>query len=171
MALTRKEQIFCKEYIIDFNGTRSAKKAGYSEKSAYAIASENLRKLDIQDEINKQINKRKQRLQVSQDRLIAELKKIAYSDISDFYEISPDGIVLKDLDKIDTSVIKEVQEVTNSSEKSFNKNIKLKLEDKLKALELLGKHIGAFTDKIDLTTKERKIITFKEYAEKQGEGK
>ena len=58
MALTDKEKLFCKEYIVDFNATQAAIRAKYSKKTARIIASQNLSKLNIQAEINNQIKEK-----------------------------------------------------------------------------------------------------------------
>lgn len=73
MELNEKQKKFCEEYIIDFNGTQAAIRAGYSKKSAKAIASENLTKPDIQKYLNELINKRNERLEFSQDDVMRDL--------------------------------------------------------------------------------------------------
>ena len=52
MALTGKQKRFCEEYVIDWNATRAAKVAGYSEKTAGAMGAENLTKPEIQEHID-----------------------------------------------------------------------------------------------------------------------
>jgi len=51
MALTDKQEMFCREYLIDLNATQAAIRAGYSVKTANRIAAQNLSKLDIQNRI------------------------------------------------------------------------------------------------------------------------
>lgn len=100
--LTEKQKRFCEEYLIDFNATQAALRAGYSQKTAYSIGDENLRKPEIQSEIQALIKKRSERTGISADTVITELAKIAFSDT----------------------------EITG--------------KEKMKALELLGKHLGLF---------------------------
>ena len=100
--LTEKQKRFCEEYLIDFNATQAALRAGYSPKTAYSIGDENLRKPEIQSEIQTLIQKRSERTGISADTVITELAKIAFSDT----------------------------EIT--------------VREKIKALELLGKHLGLF---------------------------
>lgn len=138
--LTEKQRFFVKEYLIDFNATRAAIAAGYSEDTAYSIASENLKKPEIQEALKEEIDERAKRVGITQDIIIRELAKIAFADINDFVEYTPDGhIVLKPSEKIDGTVLQEV------SETRFG-NKKIKLHDKMKALELLGKHLGMYKD-------------------------
>lgn len=70
VALTDKQQIFVNEYLIDLNATKAAVRAGYSEKTAYSIGSENLRKPEIQKAIEKAFNERKARVLVTQDDVV-----------------------------------------------------------------------------------------------------
>ena len=100
--LTEKQKRFCEEYLIDFNATQAALRAGYSQKTAYSIGDENLRKPEIQSEIQSLIKKRSERTGINADIVIKELVKIALADT----------------------------EITG--------------KEKMKALELLGKHLGLF---------------------------
>lgn len=87
--LTEKQKIFCKEYIIDFNATRAAEAAGYSKKTSKEIASENLTKPNIQSEIARLTKGRNERLEVTADRVVAELAKIGFNKegMADAFEL------------------------------------------------------------------------------------
>ena len=74
--LNEKQKQFCEEYIIDLNGTQAAIRAGYSEKTANRIASENLSKLDIQEYICELKNKRSERVKYSQDELMRDILEV-----------------------------------------------------------------------------------------------
>lgn len=74
--LNEKQKQFCEEYIIDLNGTQAAIRAGYSEKTANRIASENLSKLDIQEYICELKNKRSERVRYSQDELMRDILEV-----------------------------------------------------------------------------------------------
>lgn len=71
-----KQKIFCEEYIIDFNATQAAIRAGYSKKTANRIASENLSKLVIQEYIKELIEKRNKRTQITQDEVVRDIIEI-----------------------------------------------------------------------------------------------
>lgn len=81
MALNQRQIAFAKEYIVDFNASGAAKRAGYSEKTAYQIASNLLRNIKIQQEIERQIKERNKRTYINADRVIYELSKIAFADV------------------------------------------------------------------------------------------
>jgi len=74
--LTKKQRRFCEEFLLDLNATRAAKRAGYSERSAYSIGEENLRKPEIQKYIRRSVEQRNIRTRISCDRVLEELAKI-----------------------------------------------------------------------------------------------
>ena len=74
--LNEKQKQFCEEYIIDLNGTQAAIRAGYSAKTARAIANELLTKLDIQEYICELKNKRSERVKYSQDELMRDILEV-----------------------------------------------------------------------------------------------
>jgi phage terminase small subunit len=142
--MTEKQKLFCKEYIIDFNATKAAERAGYSKDTAKQIGHENLTKLDLQVEINKEIDKRTERVVVKQDRVIYELAKMAFADLSNYLKIDTTGVSINpDIENFDMSVLSEASETVTKD----GGTIRIKLADKLKALELLGKHLAMFTDR------------------------
>jgi phage terminase small subunit len=140
--LTDKQIRFCEEYVIDWNGTRAAIASGYSENSAKEIASENLTKPNIQayiEEIQKDLSKLSG---VTALRNILELKKLAYTNMSDF----KDGwITQKEFDKLDENTkaaLSEIQYVEKSTQHGDESIVKFKLHDKMKAIEGLNKMLG-----------------------------
>lgn len=84
--LTRKQQLFVQEYLVDLNGAQAAIRAGYSKKTASVIAAENLSKPYLSQAIQKAFAERSRRTQVTQDRVIQEYARIAFSDISNYTE-------------------------------------------------------------------------------------
>ena len=149
--MTPKQERFVQEYLIDLNATQAAIRAGYSSKRADAIGYENLRKPEIQNAISKAQDKRSARTEVSQDRVVKEIARIAFADPRKIFKCGPDGVTLLDsgdLTDDEAAAISEVSETTTES----GGNIKAKLLDKLKALELLCRHLGMFTEKIENKT-------------------
>lgn len=138
-SMTEKQKAFCLEYLVDLNGAQAAIRAGYSEKAAKEIASENLTKTNIKLVINALMKEREKRTEVTQDRVLLELAKIAFADLNDFVEYGPGGVKLKDSSTVDGTIVAEV---------SQSKHVKkIKLHDKMKALELLGRHLAMFVDR------------------------
>lgn len=138
-TLTDKQQRFCEEYIIDWNGTRAAIAAGYSEKTAYSIGSENLRKPEIKDYIAECKNKIEELAGVSKLRAIKQLSRMAFADISEAYNddgtLKPLSQMSEDLkatfEGVETMTIGEVSEVQ-----------KLKIASKRGAIQDLAKMLG-----------------------------
>lgn len=87
--LSDKQKMFCKEYIIDLNATQACIRAGYSEKTARQIGSENLSKLNIQDEIAKLIKDREERMQLTADKVLEDIERVrGLAEGSEQYSIS-----------------------------------------------------------------------------------
>lgn len=138
--LTEKQKRFVDEYLVDLNATAAAKRAGYSEKTADRIGPELLGKTCVSAAIQEAIKKRQKRVEITQERVLEELAAIAFANGTDFATITRNGLVrltptddLSEDKKKAVAVIKEGQYGTE-----------VKLHDKVKALELLGKHLGVF---------------------------
>lgn len=144
--LTHKQRRFCEEYVIDWNGTRAAIAAGYSIKTARQIASENLSKPYIQDyieEIQKDLSKLSG---VTALRNILELKKMAYSNISD---LKQDWLIEKEFNSLDSAVkaaLSEIQytirQIGDENGDIYEKIVKFKMHDKKGAIVELNKMLG-----------------------------
>lgn len=74
--LEEKQKMFCKEYLVDFNGTQAAIRAGYSKKTANEQASRLLAKVNVQTYLKQLIEKRNERTKITQDEVIADIIKV-----------------------------------------------------------------------------------------------
>lgn len=145
--MTKKQKLFIEEYLIDLNATQAAIRAGYSPDTAGSIGNENLKKPEIQARIAKAMAERSKRTGVNAERVILELAKIAFVNANDV--IDTDTATLKpEATPEDTAAIQSVK-VKTFGEDGLEREIKM--ADKLKALELLGKHLGMFKDKVELS--------------------
>lgn len=149
--LTPKQQRFVEEYIVDLNGTQAAIRAGYSQKTAKEIAAENLTKPDIQNEIEKAEAARAERTKVTADRTLLELARIGYADMRQFAAWGPDGVSLTDSKDLSPDDAACVLEVSDEPTKLGTKH-KIKLHDKVRALELIARHLGMLKDNVNLVT-------------------
>ena len=146
--MTNKQKRFCEEYLIDLNATQAAIRAGYSPDSAASIGSENMQKPDIRARIDKAMAERSKRTGVNADRVIRELARVAFINANDVIDI--DSATLKsNASEDDTAAIASVKVKTIPTTDGVGMEREIKLADKLKALELLGKHFGVFTDKVE----------------------
>lgn len=148
--LTAKQKRFVEEYLVDLNATQAAIRAGYKTHTAKQIGSENLSKPYIKSAIEKEIAKLSARTGVNQERIIRELAKIAFVNPVDVMNMT-DAMVRGDAGRDDTSSIQSVKIKTIPTEEGNITEREVKLYDKKGALELLGKHLGMFTDKLNVT--------------------
>lgn len=135
MALNDKQQRFVEEYLIDLNATQAAIRAGYSAKTARQIGDENLSKPDIAEEVRKRIEARMKRTEVTQDEVIDDLRELR--DISMGRKAIRITEVVKDKDGGACPFEFDVHVLEAAAAKG--------------AIELLGKHIGMFKDKLQVS--------------------
>lgn len=148
-GLTAKQQRFVEEYLTDLNATQAAIRAGYSVKNAAKIASQLLDKTRVKNAIDKAMAERSRRTGITQDRVLRELAKVAFVNATDV--INMDDATLKgDANREDTAAIASVKVKTIPGEEGDIVEREVKMCDKLKALELIGKHLGMFTDKVNV---------------------
>lgn len=141
--LTPKQKRFVDEYLIDLNATQAAIRAGYSEKTARQIASEYLTKPHIQAEIQKRQNQLQNKLEITQERVLQELAAIAFANGSDFAKVVDDGL-FPSVKMIPTDKLSADKLPAIAGIKANQYGVEVKLHDKVKALELLGKYLGTF---------------------------
>ena len=141
--MTDKQKRFCEEYMIDLNATQAAIRAGYSPKTANEQGAQNLVKLSKY--IDQLKAEQSRRTGVSADRVVRELAKIAFVNASDL--IDPETASVKlDASRDDLAAVQSIK-VKTFGEDGLEHEVKL--ADKLRALELLGKHLGAFKESSD----------------------
>ena len=147
--LTPKQQRFVEEYLIDLNATQAAIRAGYSEKTAAAIGAENLVKPNIAKAIQEALQERKERVQIDADYVLKRLVEIDQMDVLDIMDDDGNVKPLRDWPKIWRQYISNIETISMDDGEGWLK--KIKWPDKVKNLELLGKHVsvGAFKDKVE----------------------
>lgn len=144
--LTDKQRIFCEEYIIDLNATKAAVRAGYSEKTAYSIGNENLKKPEIQNLINELMNERSKTTKITAQMVLNELANVGFSNIQDYIKEGFTIENIQSLKKEHAAAISSVETKTTYFKDGHTVDVKFKLHDKLSALEKVGKHIGFFKE-------------------------
>lgn len=150
--MTQKQKRFCEEYLVDLNATQAAIRAGYSPDTAYSIGAENLKKPEIRARIDKAMAERSKRTGVNAERVLRELAKIAFVNAPDVIDLDK-AVVLDSATPDDTAAISGVKVKRSITDSGETIEREIKLSDKIKALELLGKHLGMFTDKMELSGK------------------
>lgn len=147
--LEEKQKRFVQEYLIDLNATQAAIRAGYSPKSANQQGSRLCANAKIKDEIAKEMAKRSKRTGISQDRVIEELAKMAFCNIADLTDNN--GKIKDDAKREDLACIESIKVKRSKTDNgAVSEEREIKLSSKVKCLELLGKHLGMWSDKIDM---------------------
>lgn len=149
MAMTKKQKRFVEEYLIDLNATQAAIRAGYSPDSARDIGCENLTKPNIKAAIDKAEAKRSRRTGINQDRVLREIAKLAFVNPVDVIDMDT-ATIHGEANRDDTACIASVKVKTIPTEDGEITEREVKTYNKLNALELLGKHLGMFTDKLKM---------------------
>lgn len=147
--MTEKQKIFADEYLIDLNATRAYRVAYPSVKKDETAASASarmLRNVKVQKYIADRMQERQKRTEITQDRVLEELAAIAFARATDYAEVKDECVRIKDTDRLTDQQLKAIVGI-----KEGKFGIELKLNDKEKALELLGRHLGMFKDKVEVS--------------------
>ena len=160
-TITPKQKRFCEEYLVDLNGTQAAIRAGYSPKTADRYAGQLLEKTCVQEFIKQRQKALSKRTHITQEKVIGEISKIAFADFTNYADYRTEKTVVdrdeetgepiidydvvidvKDSKQVDGSVISEIGRGKDGT-------FKFKLHDKVKALDMLARHLGMYKDKVE----------------------
>lgn len=171
MALTAKQQRFVAEYLIDLNQTQAAIRAGYSEKTAAEQASRLLTNVKVSEAVQAAMKARSERTQIDADWVLKRLARDATADLADLYT---EHGTLKPVHEWPiawrTGLVAGIETVQErDGEDAEGKPVyatvrKVKLLDRTKLVELIGKHVevGAFKEKVEhsgeIKTPELKLV-------------
>ena len=157
-----KQSRFVQEYLIDLNATQAAIRAGYSVKTADVQGPRLLGNVGIAAAIAEGQQKLSEKTGITQERVLEELAIIAFSDIRHYLDIDQDtgGIRPKSFDEATMpekasralEMVKEdrmIREDAKGNDSIINSKVTFKMYDKLKALDLLGKHLGMFKERVE----------------------
>jgi phage terminase small subunit len=147
--MNRKRQRFVEEYLIDLNATQAAIRAGYSVKRADQSGKQLLSFIEVQNAISAALAERSEKTKITAERVVQELPALAFTDFRKAVVWGPDGVTLLPSDGLSDGEAAIIAEVTETRSESGG-SIKAKRYDKLKALELLGRHLGMFSDKLEI---------------------
>lgn len=154
-------ELFAREYVIDLNGSRAAQAAGIAEAGARVWASRALTIANVRRKIDALLSKRASKLEITAERLDQELAAVALSNMQDYISVNGEGnasIDLTTLTREQAAAIVEISEdATGGSgdgERKLVIRTRLKLADKLKAIEQLNRLKGRFQEKLEITGDE-----------------
>lgn len=140
-----RQILFLQEYLVDYDIKAAAIRAGYSEATAYGAGQGILRSAKAAAYIEKRRIEIAEKLNISQERIVAELASIAFANGTDFMFIEDDGTVKI----VPTSQVPIEKRPAMAGAKTTRDGIEIKLHDKLKAMELLCKCLGYCNDALD----------------------
>lgn len=143
--MTEKQQRFCDEYLVDLDGTKAAIRAGYSKKTAAVIASENLRKPNIREYIEKRMQEKEDALIAKQDEVMKYLTAVMRREYAEHVVVT----IVEENSSYEPDDEGKMRKRTKRTEKPQIVEIPARLADANKAAELLGKAYALFTDKVD----------------------
>ncbi len=168
--LTDKQGAFVDEYLVDFNATRAYKavyKKVKSDDVAAAASARMLRNVKVKEYLDKRMKDREKRTEITQDKVLAELAQIAFANGTDFakvverpmivnnsYVMDPDTGQLKTytaVELVPTDKLSEDKKKAISVIKEGKYGIEVAACDKVRALELLGRHLGMFKEQMELS--------------------
>ncbi len=136
---------------------QAAIRAGYSVKTASEQGSQNLSKLNIQQQISKAMAERSKRTGVNQDRVVFELSRIAFVKMTDI--VNSQGVINPEATEDDLACIESIKYKESHSDSGTSIEREVKVSSKLKALELLGKHLGMWNEKMDVNVNIPVVIS------------
>jgi phage terminase small subunit len=140
-AMTRRQQQFISEYLVDLNGTQAAIRAGYAAPSAAVAAARLLRDAKVGAEIARRMAERGRRLEISAESVVRQLARIGFADLRRAVRWRGGKVVLVPSDELDDDTAAAIGEVSRSKY-----GVRIKLADKVRALELLGRHLAIFAE-------------------------
>lgn len=146
MALTKKQKVFVEEYLIDLNATQAAIRAGYSPDTAQEQSSRLLSNVMVKAAVDKAMAERSRRTGVNADRVLLELAKIGFANITDVVDVDT-AKVREDAKEEDLACIQSIK----IKPTEYGTEREIKMYDKKAALVDIGKHLGMFKDKLELS--------------------
>ncbi|MEZ3426496.1 MAG: terminase small subunit [Lachnospiraceae bacterium] len=170
MPLTDKQKCFVAEYLIDLNATQAAIRAGYSRKNAGKIGPELLGKTSISKAVSRAMEERSRRTGITQDMVISELAAVAFSNMADYarvvekqavhitgsgrreplFDSKGEPVTIQDVELTLTDSLTAEQKKALAGIREGKHGIEVTLCDKVRALELLGRHLGMFRGKVEV---------------------
>ena len=157
MALSSKQNQFAAEYTVDFNATAAAIRAGYSEKTAAQAGHNLLQKPEILKAVEEIMADRQKRTLITGDKVLKEIARIAFADVSDYAQVvalpskRKGGPAIAAVSLTPTDKLTADQKAAIAVIEETQSGIKVRTHDKVKALELLCKHLGLLTEKVSIS--------------------
>ena len=148
--MTKKQKRFVEEYLIDLNATQAAIRAGYSPDTAHEQGSRLLSNVMVSQEVARAMAERSKRTGVNADRVLQELAKIAFVNAGEVINVK-DATLKASATADDTAAIQSVKVKKSYSETGETEEREIRMADKIRALELIGKHLGMYQNNLNVS--------------------
>lgn len=169
--LTDKQELFAREYLKDLNATQAAIRAGYSEKTAKEVGYENLTKPHVLELVAELKAQRVEQTGIDAAYVLRRLTEIDQMDVLDILLANGELKPIKDWPKVWRTTLSGMDVVEMASADSAALLKKIKWPDKVKNLELLGKHVNvqAFKEQVssEITGKNGGPIQYTDITEEE----
>lgn len=159
--LNPKQQKFIDFYVRDRNATEAAKAAGYSDKTAYSQGQRLLKHVEIKSEVERRLKISSKQLQnatdLTKEKLLTELLPTIFGDLGDVASWTAEELKLIPSNELDDSLRKSIQSISTTrttSQFGVNKKVSIKLNDRLRAIEIAAKMMGWIIQKNEHTGKD-----------------
>lgn len=170
-SLTPKQTMFVQEYLVDLNATQAAIRAGYSAKTAEQQGSRLLMNVEVAAAVQAHMDKRATSTGITADRVLKEIAKLAFFDPRKLLRSDGTPVPIHELDDDTAAAVAGVDIVTKGNDDlGYADILKVKLADKSRNLELLGRHLKLFTDKIEVDVGDELAARMKEARERTRQG-
>ena len=156
--LTEKQKVFCREYLVDLNATQAYIRAGYSENGASESSCRLLSNVKVQEYIKNGLKKREERTNINGDDLLQYWHDLTYTPMDEMFDQGPDGTFIPKSFSVMTERAKRcVSEMKSQFAADGTGWQSIKRLDQIKASEMLGKSLGLFKDKLEVSGGEKPI--------------
>lgn len=151
-AEAAKLDLFAREYIVDFNATQAALRAGLGKtlRTTRQRGYEMMQREDVQQRIRELVEARKQRIEVTEEALVEEARRLAFASAGDIVKWGPQGIEIRCSTELTPEEMATVAEVSETKTEHGG-TIKVKQHDKIGPLRLLMQYKGMLRDKVEHT--------------------
>lgn len=157
-GLTPRQAAFVREYLVDLNATQAAIRAGYSKHTANEQGARLLANVSVRQLVQRGMDERAERVTVQADVVLREILKLATSDVRKLFDeqgrLLPPSMMPDDIAASVSSIEVVTTRIPGTDPVEVEHTAKIKLWDKKGSLELLGRHLKLFTDKVEVEVNE-----------------
>ncbi len=149
-----KHRRFVAEYRKDLNATQAAIRAGYSPKTAHSQGPRLLENVEIAELLKETTSQQLEKADLSATRTLEEMRRLAFSNVQDLFDANGDMVPIHKLTREQAACISSLEVImknATSGDGKIDRVLKIKVWDKPKVMEMLGKHFALLTERVHHT--------------------